>query len=818
MPDGLFPHVVIRNIARAEKFVRPGTGGGGRFPSRVTDREAHAARLLQQLQASQNAAREGVARRSNLLSQSQNGIYLALEGRAAEPMLTERLERRKKNIELLAVREEGNRTTATVFVPEDAKDFFPKAIEDYRTKDEPRAKEPEPKGRRLIEGIGEIHLAGLRDLWVDVPNRFPDAAEVVDWEVWLRPSASDRFRVGAMESGIVFGAYPLVFPEDVALFVRSSANALAQLNEATLSISRLARASRMSDFLLSAAPDEQTRAIDEFLERVVIPGGADNSLCILDTGINREHRLLAPLVEQADVHAYRDEWGTDDHHGHGTAMAGVCGYGDLASAMRDGQPVSVPYRLESVKIFPRAGHNPHELLGAITAGGVAKVELARPHRKRLFCLATSTDEDSPHRGRPTSWSAELDQLCFPSDGSRGAGRLFCVAAGNIRAQQLRHEQYPTLNDLSEIESPGHAWNALTIGGFTELTEITDPTRSGWVSFGNNGDLSPTTTTGTWNTTWPIKPDIVMEAGNLGVDPADGIGYGFPQVRLLTTSRDYPQAPFEHFGDTSAASANAARVCAIIESQYPELWPETVRALVVDSAKWTSAMLSHLPPNPTKTDHRVLIKRYGFGVPNLERAVYSARNALTLVAEDSIQPYVKPEKKGVLLNEMKLFRLPWPLQQLTDVANTEVQMRVTLSYFIEPNPAESARNQKQGYASHGLRFAVKLPDEDEDDFRKRVNKAAREESGQPHASDTGWTLGSDLRDRGSIHSDIWSGPASDLARRGTVAVHPVSGWWKERRHLQRYHRMARFALVVSIVTPSAEVDIYTPVVNQVAIHV
>jgi hypothetical protein len=297
-----------------------------------------------------------------------------------------------------------------------------------------------------------------------------------------------------------------------------------------------------------------------------------------------------------------------------------------------------------------------------------------------------------------------------------------------------------------------------------------------------------------------------------------IGYGFPEVRLLTTSWEYPQTPFEHFGETSAAAANAARLRAIVRSQYPEFWPETVRALVVDSANWTSAMLGHLPANPTETDHALLLKRYGFGVPEPERAIHSARNALTLIAEDTIQPYVKPEKKSVLLNEMKLFRLPWPLEQLMELGNTEVVMRVTLSYFIEPNPAESARNQKQRYGSHGLRFAVKLPDEDENDFRRRVNKAAREEGGHTSASDSGWTLGTGLRDRGSLHSDRWRGPASDLARRGAVVVYPVSGWWKDRQHLERYYRSARFALVVSIVKPPTEVDIYTPVLNRIGIQV
>jgi hypothetical protein len=311
---------------------------------------------------------------------------------------------------------------------------------------------------------------------------------------------------------------------------------------------------------------------------------------------------------------------------------------------------------------------------------------------------------------------------------------------------------------------------------------------------------------------------VLEGGNLGVDPADGRGYGFAEVKLLTTSSGYPQTLFESMGDTSAAAGQAAGMCATLQSQYPDLWPETIRALVVDSAEWSPAMRSHLPPNPTKTDHALLLKRYGYGVPNLARAMFSARNALTLIAQDMIQPYVKRPGKKTSLNEMKLYSLPWPQQQLMELEDAEVQMRVTLSYFIEPNPAESARNQKARYCSHGLRFAVKLPDEEPADFRKRVNKAAREAGDGRRSSDSEWTLGSDLRDRGSLHSDLWRGPASDLARRGQIAVFPISGWWKEREHIGKYHKNARYSLVVSIVTPPTEIDIYTPVANQIAIGI
>lgn len=47
----------------------------------------------------------------------------------------------------------------------------------------------------------------------------------------------------------------------------------------------------------------------------------------------------------------------------------------------------------------------------------------------------------------------------------------------------------------------------------------------------------------------------------------------------------------------------------------------------------------------------------------------------------------------------------------------------------------ARNKKARYASHGLRFAINLPDEELDAFRKRINKAAREdETAERHESD------------------------------------------------------------------------------------
>jgi hypothetical protein len=128
-----------------------------------------------------------------------------------------------------------------------------------------------------------------------------------------------------------------------------------------------------------------------------------------------------------------------------------------------------------------------------------------------------------------------------------------------------------------------------------------------------------------------------------------------------------------------------------------------------------------------------------------------------------------------------------------------------------------RNRKSRYASFGLRFRVRLPGENDNEFRKRINKAALEEGETTVAAEdsTGWVIGSDRREVGSVHCDTWIGYASDLARRGSIAVFPVGGWWKERKHLDRWGDQTRFSLMVTIDAGEVEEDIYSPVEIAIA---
>ena len=139
------------------------------------------------------------------------------------------------------------------------------------------------------------------------------------------------------------------------------------------------------------------------------------------------------------------------------------------------------------------------------------------------------------------------------------------------------------------------------------------------------------------------------------------------------------------------------------------------------------------------------------------------------------------------------------------------MRVTLSYFIEPNPLRRGKVAQYQYASHGLRFSVRRPQETPERMGKRISrsfwdrdaagKAVRPAKGSTVEDDRSWDLGERVAVRGSVHSDCWHGTAAQLASSNLIAVYPVTGWWRYRKDPEVHQKKARYSLIVSIETVS-----------------
>jgi hypothetical protein len=449
----------------------------------------------------------------------------------------------------------------------------------------------------------------------------------------------------------------------------------------------------------------------------------------------------------------------------------------------------------------------------------------------VFNLACSSSDSQPD-GRPTLWSATVDALAFGTDVVRAAegiellstpapdeARLLVIAGGNVRDGY--EADYLDLCDLSPIEDPGQSWNALTVGASTNLTEVpaSDDFR-GYRAIASSGQLSPYSRTSVlFDRHWPIKPDVVIEGGNLLIS-SGGEATSHDVVSLVTTSRDEPTGrPLTTTNATSAASAQASRLAALAAREYPSLWPETIKGLIVHAAEWSAPMLATFEGAATRTAKQRLVRRYGFGVPSEERVLASLRNSVTLIKQAHIQPFVQDPGRDAKLREMHLLDLPWPTNELLALGNAEVRMRVTLSYFVEPNPSSRGWRGRYVYPSHGLRFDIRRSTESSDEFRRRLNRVAELEEGRAPegVQEPSWFLGPTARNVGALHADIWTGSAADLANSGMLGIYPVGGWWKNNNRRDRTELSVRYGLLVSL-HAQAGVDLMTPIANLIGLPV
>jgi len=785
--------------------------------------------LQRQFENAWKNAKKTAEERTAVSVPTKTGVYLEFQSQAKADLVTKSLENiRSGGIRLLNVKEveqdDGKVIVATVYVPANKEGHFLKKIKQYA---EQKTKKGEPRNKNLVNSIEDIRLAVLESFWQDPLEYMP--GKTARWcEVWLRTGVDleqaeqtiDAFKSLCDELAIQYQNDTLVFPERAVILVLADNAILNNLIESSDSIAEFRVAKETAGFWVGLAPSEQANWVEDLRSRLKVNADAKVAVTILDTGVNNGHELLSTVLHDDDCHTHNQAWGTEDHDGHGTNMAGLVIYGNLQKELEHSGQVEINHKLESVKILSPQNDSDPEIWGAITQQAISRVEIQNPAITHVGCMAVTSAYETD-RGRPSSWSAAIDSIT--SGDLDGNQRLFVVSAGNV-GEESDYKAYPASNQTKSVESPAQSWNALTVGAFTEKTQITDPDCKNHEILAPAGGLSPYSTTSLiWDQRkWPYKPDIVMEGGNRSKSP-EGFTGNHEDLSLLTTHHKPMERQFEIMSGTSPATAQAAWMAAQIQAAYPKAWPETVRGLMVHSAEWTDAMIGQLGIDMDRKDDVAKLLRYGgYGVPNIEKAMSCANNSLTLIAQEYIQPFDKKSSGVYRTKDMHIHRLPWPKDVLLELGEIQVRLRITLSYFIEPGPGELGRKDRYRYASHALRFDLNATGEQEEDFLRRLNQAARDEEYDsniaPGSDSDRWLIGSRNRTLGSIHSDIWEGNAADIAACNLIGVYPVIGWWRERHHLERWNKKTRYSMIVSLHTPEQNVDLYTPVAIQLQIPI
>jgi hypothetical protein len=540
--------------------------------------------------------------------------------------------------------------------------------------------------------------------------------------------------------------------------------------------------------------------IEQQTEGLEIPDvgelAADSAtVVVLDTGMAEGHPLLEPVVAAPGASSIAGDTDAADTFGHGTKMAGRVVYENLGAQLAAGGSVTPRCRLQNGRIHSgKEAPEPEPMLERTRDAVLEAERLDAP--RRIFNLSLGSRPS--RRGDTTPWSTALDGLAYE------ANRLFCVASGNEPHNTLPTPQdYPDANLTAGLTSPGDALNALTVGAITDLTTL-DGEPGARVPLAAAGQLGPFSRCDLGGSR-PIKPEIVFEGGNLSSDGS--ATHPDRAMQLLTTSREFAVGPWLTMtAMTSAATAGVSGLAAQVWQANPNRRPQTIRALIVHSARWTAPMRRQFP------EKEECLRAFGYGEPSRELASFSEKYRPTVVFEGQIHPTRKLDVPGSKEKgrEMHFHDLPLPEKELERLGDTDVEVSATLSYFTQPNESRSVR-----YASAGLRWEMQAPLEKEQDFRKRINRLDREPGDKTETEKMPWEIGSRARGRGTVQSDRARVPASDLLGGRAIAVWPTMGWWHDRKI--EGDPPLYYSLVLSIDVGEGEVDLYTPILEEISVR-
>lgn len=463
--------------------------------------------------------------------------------------------------------------------------------------------------------------------------------------------------------------------------------------------------------------------------------------CVVDSGVVSAHPLLRGLV--VDERDFSGEGTTVDQAGHGTHVAGIVAYGDVYQCLQSNQ-WRPRVRLLSAKVMRLVEQR--DLAGEVWAARSGFEETARPERLikeaitavvqssacRVFNLSIGDDAQVLDRQSQLPWACVLDEL------ARALDVVLVVSAGNVsnpsipaartapEFQAAVREQI--FDPASAIIDPASAINALTVGS---LARTDTPFRT-FPSPGRRPDLvgspvdcpSPFTRAGTLDGTGrgvrrAVKPEVVAYGGNysLGVggrawnrnDPGLGVPslrHDFQAGRLLSVACG-----------TSSAAPYAAHVCALVEHRLRRLrqrrpTANLIRALAVHSARVPPAAEDWVTSGQSNADgEQRCLRVMGYGLPDAERAMYSADNRVVLLSEDEI-----------VEDQVHLYEVELPPDFVQQKGRRAI--RITLAY--DP----PIRGTRREYMGRNMWFQLYRGCTAEEILRAA---AAAEGSGEPPAS-------------------------------------------------------------------------------------
>lgn len=366
--------------------------------------------------------------------------------------------------------------------------------------------------------------------------------------------------------------------------------------------------------------------IEQFGEVPAPPDDAP-SVVVLDTGLATGHPMLAPAV--GDAETFLQGATSADEHGHGTMVAGIALYDDVAACIQTRSFVPM-LRLFSGRVLDDRNEGDPRLIQNQVEEAVAY--FVGEYGCRVFNLAYG-DLNKPYQGRRlTGLAVTLDALAREYD------VLFVVPTGNLRYDDVAqwHSAYPDYlqQQTAPLIDPAPALNVITVGGLARYDQSRQSTQNprdpAYRSIAHTNQPSPFTRAGP-SVGGATKPDLVDYGGNYSIDVRTR-HLGHQGMGELSISREFAAGrPFAENSGTSFAAPHVTHTATMLMREFPDASSDLCRALLACHAEIPSACETLFPDEADALRNIV-----GYGRVNRSALYRSLDSCVTLWAEGTIQ--------------------------------------------------------------------------------------------------------------------------------------------------------------------------------------
>lgn len=446
--------------------------------------------------------------------------------------------------------------------------------------------------------------------------------------------------------------------------------------------------------------------------RLVVPDGLP-VVGVLDTGTIAEEPFTQIDAGGTDLTAEHDYHSV--HEGHGTTVASLVSFGwNYYQANEKTEELNADAKIYTIKVQNNAE-------GRLNVADIkqAIISAYNDHDIRIFNLSMNSgsknynSDISPYAYILDTLAYELDILIFISTGNLAREDVEAIREEMTNEQTSERVRnflhYPNhfykpgfvsnshFCECTNLNIPAESMNNMTIGSLADNLQVgnyTDMslgkefpayyTKKYYIDY--NGEINGTKFNQNQRNKHIFKPDIVMPGGDVLTEDS----------AMKVISSDKLGLCYIKNSGTSYATPLAANLAAKVIGKYPNLNMQSVKALLINSAKkvpdtYLNETILRLKQEEAGTDdiegldvnqRRNLTKKYntellnsyisGHGMPNIEKCLSSTHKHVTLVIEDRIA-----------FDSYKVMNLNLPPYINRHPGRTAIKMTATLCYKFSP---------------------------------------------------------------------------------------------------------------------------------------